>query len=203
MDKFWDFLRNHRIIAHLLCMIAVAVVLFVALNIWLSSYTRHNDLTVLPSVKYLQVEEAAEVLGRHNLRYEIIDSIFNEKATPGMVVEQTPAAETKIKEERIVYLTINAYSPEAVKVPAIINTSLRQAEAQLKSVGIRNIHIEHLPSPYKGLVLDVKCEGRTIEEGEKVATSSTITLVVGSGFDEPNDSVATEEIVTDEEFLIF
>lgn len=202
MDKFWEFLRSHRIIAHLLWMIVVAVLLFVALNIWLNSYTRHNDLTVLPSVKYLQVEEAAEILGRHNLRYEIIDSIFNEKATPGMVVEQTPAAETKIKEERIVYLTINAYSPKAVKVPAIINTSLRQAEAQLKSVGLKNIFIEYRPSPYKGLVLDVKSEGSSIREGEKVPTTGTITLIVGKGENEENDSIA-EEIVTDEEFLIF
>lgn len=179
-------------------MMVVAVLLFVALNVWLTSYTRHNDLTVLPSVKYMQVEEAVEILSRHNLRYEIIDSVFNEKATPGMVVDQSPAADTKIKEERIVYLTINAYSPKAVKVPAIINTSIRQAEAQLKSVGLKNIIVEYRKSPYKGLVLDVKCDGSTIDEGEKVPTTGTITIIVGKG--EESDSIA-DEIVIDEDFL--
>lgn len=181
MDKIFAFLRNHRIISNLLMMFVILIILFIALNVWLRSYTRHDDLTLLPSVKYLSVEEAADIFKRHNLKYEIIDSVFNDRATPGMIVEQVPAADTKVKEERTIYLTINAYSPKSAKIPAIINTSIRQAEAQLKSVGFKNISIRLEPSPYKGLVLDVKHDGKSISENEKLPTSSRITLIVGEG----------------------
>lgn len=181
MDKIFAFLRNHRIISNLLMMFVILIILFIALNVWLRSYTRHDDLTLLPSVKYLSVEEAADIFKRHNLKYEIIDSVFNDRATPGMIVEQVPAADTKVKEERTIYLTINAYSPKSAKIPAIINTSIRQAEAQLKSVGFKNISVRLESSPYKGLVLDVKHDGKSISENEKLPTSSRITLIVGEG----------------------
>ena len=199
MDKILAFLKNHRIITTLLLMMTILIVIFIALNMWLRSYTRHDDLTLLPSVKYLSVEEAAEVFERHNLKYEIIDSVFNDRATPGMIVEQVPAADTKVKEERTIYLTINAYSPKSAKVPAIINTSIRQAEAQLKSVGFKNFDVKLEPSPYKGLVLDMICDGKSIAENEKLPTSSRITLIVGEGENEATtdsiDEIDSEEVL--------
>lgn len=201
MEKIWDFFRNHRIIANLLMMIGVAIILFIGLNIWLRSYTRHDDLTSLPSVKYLSVEEAVEVLTRHNLRYEIIDSVYIDNADPGIIIEQIPAPETKVKEDRTIYLTINAYSPKTVKVPNIINASIRQGEAQLKSVGFRNIIVEYKESPYKDLVLDVKCDGHSIQSNEKVPTVATITMVVGQGHVEESDSTATDEVLIVDDLL--
>lgn len=200
MDKFFAFLRNHRIISNLLIMFVILVILFISLNVWLRSYTRHDDLTLLPSVKYLTIEEAADIFKRHNLKYEIIDSVFNDRATPGMIVEQVPAADTKVKEERTIYLTINAYSPKSAKIPTIINTSIRQAEAQLKSVGFKNIEIMLKPSPYKGLVLDVKHDGKSIAENEKIPTSSRITLIVGEGEQAAENDSVNE--IDNEEFLL-
>ncbi|MBP3350559.1 MAG: PASTA domain-containing protein [Bacteroidaceae bacterium] len=201
MDKIFAFLRNHRIISNLLMMFVILIILFIALNVWLRSYTRHDDLTLLPSVKYLSVEEAADIFKRHNLKYEIIDSVFNDRATPGMIVEQVPAADTKVKEERTIYLTINAYSPKSAKIPAIINTSIRQAEAQLKSVGFKNISVRLEPSPYKGLVLDVKHDGKSISENEKLPTSSRITLIVGEG-EQVAESDSTAEGDDDEMMFV-
>lgn len=200
MDKIFAFLRNHRIISNLLIMFVILVILFISLNVWLRSYTRHDDLTLLPSVKYLTIEEAADIFKRHNLKYEIIDSVFNDRATPGMIVEQVPAADTKVKEERTIYLTINAYSPKSAKIPTIINTSIRQAEAQLKSVGFKNIEIMLKPSPYKGLVLDVKHDGKSIAENEKIPTSSRITLIVGEGEQAAENDSVNE--IDNEEFLL-
>ncbi|MBR3951529.1 MAG: PASTA domain-containing protein [Bacteroidaceae bacterium] len=200
MDKIFAFLRNHRIISNLLIMFVILVILFISLNVWLRSYTRHDDLTLLPSVKYLTIEEAADIFKRHNLKYEIIDSVFNDRATPGMIVEQVPAADTKVKEERTIYLTINAYSPKSAKIPTIINTSIRQAEAQLKSVGFKNIEIMLKPSPYKDLVLDVKHDGKSIAENEKIPTSSRITLIVGEGEQAAENDSVNE--IDNEEFLL-
>ena len=205
MKKFLDFLKNHRIIATLLSMLLVTIVLFVGLNIWLNSYTRHNDATQLPSVKYMPIDEATYILQRHGLRYEIIDSIYNENATPGIVMEQIPAPDSKVKEGRVIYLTINAFTPRTIRVPHLINTSVRQAKAQLASVGFKNIEIQYKESPYKDLVLDIKQNGQSVVGGEQVAASTTIVLVVGEGESSDNtaasDSISQEEIIVEDDFF--
>ena len=43
---------------------------------WLDSYTRHNEAVVVPDVKGLGMEEAAEFFKNSNLRYNVIDSVF-------------------------------------------------------------------------------------------------------------------------------
>ncbi len=205
MKKFLDFLKNHRIIATLLSMLLVTIVLFMGLNIWLNSYTRHNDATQLPSVKYMPIDEATYILQRHGLRYEIIDSIYNENATPGIVMEQIPAPDSKVKEGRVIYLTINAFTPRTIRVPHLINTSVRQAKAQLASVGFKNIEIQYKESPYKDLVLDIKQNGQSVVGGEQVAASTTIVLVVGEGESSDNtsasDSISQEEIIVEDDFF--
>lgn len=205
MKKFLDFLKNHRIIATLLSMLLVTIVLFMGLNIWLNSYTRHNDATQLPSVKYMPIDEATYILQRYGLRYEIIDSIYNENATPGIVMEQIPAPDSKVKEGRVIYLTINAFTPRTIRVPHLINTSVRQAKAQLASVGFKNIEIQYKESPYKDLVLDIKQNGQSVVGGEQVAASTTIVLVVGEGESSDNtaasDSISQEEIIVEDDFF--
>lgn len=205
MKKFLDFLKNHRIIATLLSMLLVTIVLFMGLNIWLNSYTRHNNATQLPSVKYMPIDEATYILQRYGLRYEIIDSIYNENATPGIVMEQIPAPDSKVKEGRVIYLTINAFTPRTIRVPHLINTSVRQAKAQLASVGFKNIEIQYKESPYKDLVLDIKQNGQSVVGGEQVAASTTIVLVVGEGESSDNtaasDSISQEEIIVEDDFF--
>ncbi|MBR6749305.1 MAG: PASTA domain-containing protein [Bacteroidaceae bacterium] len=202
MKKFWDFLKNHRIITTLLLMLLVTIILFIGLNIWLNSYTRHNDATQLPSVKYMTVDEATHILQRYNLRYEIIDSIYNEKAAPGIVMDQIPAPDSKVKEGRVIYLTINAFSPRTIKLPHIINSSVRQAKAQLQSLGFRNIEIQYQPSPYKDLVLNVKHDNKTVSGGEQVEATAHIVLVVGKGQSNTNEYVSMSDTLQEEETIV-
>lgn len=198
MKKFWDFLKNHRIITTLLSMLLITIVLFILLNIWLNAYTRHNDVRLLPSVKYLSIEEASQVLQRYGLRYEIIDSVYNEKATPGVIMDQIPQPDSKIKEGRIIYLTINAFNPRTIKLPNLINTSARQARAQLASLGFKNIEISYQPSPYKDLVLSVKYKGKELSGGEYIGVSEPVTLVVGEGETEDDENVTANDSLHEE-----
>lgn len=203
MNKFLDFLRNHRIITTLLSIFLVTIVLFIALNIWLYSYTRHNDVTQLPSVKYLTVDEAAEILHRHGMKYEIMDSVYNEKAEPGIVMDQIPAADSKIKEGRVIYLTINAFSPRTIRIPNhLINSSARQAKAQLASIGFKKIEIEYEESPYKDLVLSIKNNGRHVDAGDEIPASSTIVLVVGKGLEEDDEYVSKSDTIQEEDVVV-
>lgn len=196
MSKILAFFKQHPIIATLLEIMVVAVILCTILIFWLDSYTRHGTATIVPSVRYLTVAEASDILSRKGFRCEVIDSLFNDRVAPGVVVEQTPDAESRVKEGRIIYLTINAFSPKKVTMPSLIDGSARQAQAILRALGFDNVRIEYEPSPYKDLVLDVLCNGRQVESGEKIPMTSRITLIVGMG-DMPADSLSSEMAAAD------
>lgn len=196
MSKILAFFKQHPIIATLLEIMVVAVILCTILIFWLDSYTRHGTATIVPSVRYLTVAEASDILSRKGFRCEVIDSLFNDRVAPGVVVEQTPDAESRVKEGRIIYLTINAFSPKKVTMPSLIDGSARQAQAILRALGFDNVRIEYEPSPYKDLVLDVLCNGRQVESGEKIPMTSHITLIVGMG-DMPADSLSSETAAAD------
>lgn len=196
MSKILAFFKQHPIIATLLEIMVVAVILCTILIFWLDSYTRHGSATIVPSVRYLTVAEASDILSRKGFRCEVIDSLFNDRVAPGVVVEQTPDAESRVKEGRIIYLTINAFSPKKVTMPSLIDGSARQAQAILRALGFDNVRIEYEPSPYKDLVLDVLCNGRQVESGEKIPMTSRITLIVGMG-DMPADSLSSETAAAD------
>ena len=196
MSKILAFFKQHPIIATLLEIMVVAVILCTILIFWLDSYTRHGTATIVPSVRYLTVAEASDILSRKGFRCEVIDSLFNDRVAPGVVVEQTPDAESRVKEGRIIYLTINAFSPKKVTMPSLIDGSARQAQAILRALGFDNVRIEYEPSPYKDLVLDVLCNGRQVDSGEKIPMTSRITLIVGMG-DMPADSLSSETAAAD------
>ena len=196
MSKILAFFKQHPIIATLLEIMVVAVILCTILIFWLDSYTRHGTATIVPSVRYLTVAEASDILSRKGFRCEVIDSLFNDRVAPGVVVEQTPDAESRVKEGRILYLTIKAVSPKKVTMPSLIDGSARQAQAILRALGFDNVRIEYEPSPYKDLVLDVLCNGRQVESGEKIPMTSRITLIVGMG-DMPADSLSSETAAAD------
>lgn len=196
MSKILAFFKQHPIIATLLEIMVVAVILCTILIFWLDSYTRHGTATIVPSVRYLTVAEASDILSRKGFRCEVIDSLFNDRVAPGVVVEQTPDAESRVKEGRIIYLTINAFSPKKVTMPSLIDGSARQAQAILRALGFDNVRIEYEPSPYKDLVLDVLCNGRQVESGEKIPMTSRITLIVGMG-NMPADSLSSETAAAD------
>lgn len=190
-----SFFKNHLIISNLLIMVVVTIILFLGVNIWLKSYTHHNQSITLPNVVNLTIEEAAAELGKYNLRYEITDSLHVDSLAPGVVVLQIPSAHSKVKDGRTapIFLTINALSPKTVKLPYLVNTSVRQAESQLKNLGFRNIVIRTKASPYKDLVLSVKSNGRDVKSGEELSIKDQIVLYIGAG--RPNEYSSASDVM--------
>jgi len=121
--------------------IIYAVLIFTAIvfaSKWfLNCITRHGDSSPVPDFKGLHVNDAKQLAGEHDLRIEVSDSIFTASALPGAVLEQHPKAETHVKKNRMIYLTINCITPKKIEVPNVVGHSLRQAKAVLGSKGIR------------------------------------------------------------------
>ncbi|WP_304609199.1 PASTA domain-containing protein [Muribaculum intestinale] len=195
LRRSMSFMKRHPILFNFLLIILVGFsVIWMAL-IGLDVWTDHGAYEVVPDMKGLSYNQAVKALESVGLKPELSDSIYDMTTAPGTVLEQSPRARTKVKPHRTVYLTVTAFSPKMISLPAVTDMSLRQARSTLEGAGIRNICEVLVPSEYKDLVLGVKFNGVSVQPGARVPTSATITIEVGEGLSLDVDSVDTLEAI--------
>ena len=196
------FKKGHIIV--LLINIAVAcIVLFligyIVLN-RLEKYTNHGYYITVPELRGLTPDEAEPFAKEKNLQILVIDSIYDNNAKPGTIVEQFPSPNAHVKNNRAIQLTINANAPEKIIFPNLRNVAFRQSLQRLKNLGLNVGRIEYVPSNFKNLVLDFKYEGNIIEpnsliqKGETVAEAKAMLLRAFLNVGEilPDNTVKTE-----------
>lgn len=179
-----DFLKKFTgniYVRNIILIIIVASGLIAITLFCLNKYTRHNETIEVPDLKGLQIQDAASIISSSNLRYEVVDSVYNQEGIPGAIVEQIPLGKSHVKEGRTIYLTIQAKTEQLVSIPDLEDASLRQAESLLKSLGFNRINIEKVPSQYQDLVFGVVYKGITVKPGQKIPKNSILTLRVGDG----------------------
>lgn len=171
-----------NIIAALILFIIIGSVVIFGLN----NYTKHGDYIVVPAFNDLTPDEAEQIATHNNLRVVIIDSIFDEEAKPGTILEQYPSAGSQVKDKRLIHLTINAQSPEKIAFPNLQNAAYRQTLQTLESKGFKIGHIEFAPSEFKNLVLGLTYGGREITPGTLLPKGTTVNIILGDGNSEDN-----------------
>ena len=203
MKEYIIKILKNPFVFNLLLAGVITLVLLGGVMFWLSSYTRHNEAVVVPDVRGLKVEEAAEYFDRSNLRYNVIDSVFSSDVPAGAIVEMIPEAGAKVKDGRIVFITINASTTQMAPMPNVQDLSFRQAQALLEATGFNSVEIEYVPGDYKDLVVGVEHRGRMLSSEEKVSLKAALVLKVSNGEGEmlttPTDSTAVEELDSEEE----
>lgn len=151
MSNFFVKLIKNPFVINLLLVIVVSCGVVYGVLAWLDSYTRHNQAVVVPDVKGMKLEDAAEFFGNNKLRYNVIDSVFSKDVAPGSIVELVPGVGSKVKEGRIVFVTINALTSQMAVIPEVEDLSFRQAYALLRARGFSSVEIEYVPGDYKDL----------------------------------------------------
>lgn len=192
------------IIVNLLAMGVVGIaVIWLALG-WLNIWTGHGKELVVPDVKGQTFENARLMLEEAGLSVELADSVYDDKAQRGAVVDQNPKVNTRVKPGRTIYLTINAFSPKTVSIPNLTDISSRQARSILEGLGIKDVVEEMVISEYKNLVLGARYNGKRLTAGARVPVNARIILEVGDGMPELPDSVApTDSVAFSEEVSFF
>lgn len=166
----------------LLLAVAILFVLVFLLMHWLTYRTNHGQEIEVPDLSKLSEVQAAEKLGAQNLEYVILDSVDYVKDYPKRsVVVQDPAAGSKVKEGRTVYLKINSSGFTQVQMPNLIEKTYRQAVPTLKALGLVEGKITYKPYLGKDMVLEMRIDGRRVNPGDKVWKSSVVDLVLGDG----------------------
>lgn len=154
-----------------------AVVL--VLQLLLALFTRHNKELSVPDFTALDMSTVEEVAQKMDLRVEIADSVFVKHLPLGVVFSQNPAAGSRVKKNRRIFITINSTVPRMVQVPSVVGYSLRQAAAELSAVGLSVGKLKYVSDIATNNVLRQQYKGRDIAGGRKVETQSQIDLVLG------------------------
>ena len=179
--NFWKETKLGFILSNLLIAAAVVLVVVIILLVYLRKYTAHKVEIEVPKITELYLEEAKLTLESQGLHLEVIDSTYSNKAPLGTIVEQNPAANSKVKQGRTIYAIQNARFRRPVVVPELRDVSLRQAEVTLKALGLEVDSIIYEPSTYRNIILDMRSEGVSVEAGVRLAEGSKVSLVVGKG----------------------
>ncbi len=198
MKDFLIKIIKHPFFITLVAAVVVSFVILYGTLKWLDSYTRHNEAVVVPDVKGLKMEEAAPFIKNNGLKYSIIDSVYSKSVAPGAIVEIIPAPGSKVKTNRILFLTVNAITSQMGEIPEVEDISFRQAYALLKNRGFESVEIVYVNGVYKDLAIGVELRGRLLERGDMVPLNSPLVLKVSSGNTDPflYDSLSID--ITDE-----
>lgn len=169
--------------ANFLAIIISIIILFTVISFILNSVTRHGESLTVPDIRGMKISEASKILSEKKLRFVITDSIYFSDKPVLSVIEQNPSPQTKVKEGRMIYITLNSNSAPIILIPTLVDLSIRQASSVLQSSGLKTGRLIYRPDIAQNVVLDVLYKGQSISSGTKIAKGSTIDLVLGDGLD--------------------
>ena len=176
-----SFLKNKSFYKHTLLALITLVLLFFGWLKYLDYYTLHNKYIQVPNFNNLPISELDSIVEANDIRYVIIDSIFDKSKEKGIVVKQDPSPLTNVKRNRKIYLIINSLQSRKVEFPDIYDLSLRQAIRKLKKEGFEVGTLEYRADIATNKVLDYKINGLKIEIGQELYFGTIVDLVIGKG----------------------
>jgi eukaryotic-like serine/threonine-protein kinase len=179
--NFIQFITTKRFVKHFALSLLITLVLSWIILAFLKQYTKHGASAVVPSFVGLSLSELNNFEASHDFDIAIVDSVYDYTKKGGTIVSQDPLPSSKVKPGRTIYLSVVAYLPEQVKMPALVDLSLRQAKALLQTYGLKLGFVKIVPDPAKNAVIQATYKGRGIQSGTAISKGSPIDLYVGSG----------------------
>jgi len=180
MNKLFQYLRTttfrKNLIAAIVAIFAFLLIAFFTLRL----YTRHGETYEVPELKGMTIDQATEILLAKGFEYQI-DSVYQVDATPGLVIDQDPAAKTAVKENRTLYLTIITKTAPEVGFPELIDKTFIEVKALLSSYGLKLGDTTYTADIAKDVVLNATFGGQNINSGRSIPKGSRIDLVLGDG----------------------
>ncbi|MCX7696897.1 MAG: PASTA domain-containing protein [Bacteroidales bacterium] len=186
--SFFSLITKKYFWKHTLLMLFITFILVLLIQIFLRFITFHGEKLEVPDFTGMNIVELQVNKEFRHFQFEVIDSVYNNDKNPGTVVSQIPSPGSFVKKGRKIYLTIISFSPEMTKMPNLIDLSLRESQAILKTYGLKIGKIEYVPDIGR-TVIRAKYKGNVIAWGAPIPKGSKVDLVVGNG----SRSVDSEE----------
>jgi beta-lactam-binding protein with PASTA domain len=149
---------------------------------YFDSYTNHGQEINVPVLLGNNLEDVPRLLSGLELRYEVIDSIYDPSLLEGTVVYQSPMPSDStgmgVKGGRVIKVRVSKQT-RLVDLPFVVSKSRRFAETVLVTKGLRT-KTSFVPSNEdQGSVIEQKYNGKKVVKGMKIPINSVIELVVG------------------------
>jgi len=178
--KIKDFLS--LLVKHVGYSIIISIAIIGVLLLIINLYTYHKRAFPVPDFYGMTKKEVIKTAKEKHLRYEITDSIYQQDAKKGAVIDQHPSPGFKVKKNRRIFLILNAHKPDKVEMPDLNQQTLRQAKSILENKGLYIGDIIYKPDMAINRVLKQKHKGKEIKPGREIEKGSSIDLVLGNGY---------------------
>ena len=185
----FQFITKRPFWMNLLAGLVLMVVLLFLLSIMLGPCTRHGKNKTVPNVVGKSFAEAQKILDNSGFDVAVQDSIYTDTTAKGTVLRQVPEGDATVKISRTVYLTINRQVPPVVEMPNLKDFSFRNAELQLKNMGLRVGDTLYVHDFARNTVQEQRYKGSPIAPGTKIQQGSVIDLVLSDGVGEAEFAV--------------
>jgi beta-lactam-binding protein with PASTA domain len=161
------------------------MIIIVCVLVWLTLfalriYTRHGNYYIVPDYTGQNIDD---ILSKQPsvFNFVVIDSAFDLDKPKGTILHQDPYPDSKVKENRKIYLTIVSSTPEKTSMPDLRFLTLRQAINTLESCGLKIGKIFYIPTFDADAVQQQRYNGKIILAGTRLDKGSVVELTVGIG----------------------
>jgi beta-lactam-binding protein with PASTA domain len=178
---FFRFLFSKKFLKHFIGIIVLGAILVWVILFVLKIYTRHGDYLQVPDFSGMTIDQVTANSDFDKYRFVVVDSVFDLTRPKGTVLNQDPYPGSRVKEGRMIYLTIVSVIPEKTTMPDLKNLSLRQAVSTLRSLGLKVGAIQYVPAFDEDAVQQQRYNGDVIAPGTRLDKGSRIDLTVGTG----------------------
>lgn len=137
-----------------------------------------------PDLVGLGLVQAKRILQQEKLHVIVKDSLYSEIAKLDEVLEQSPKAGGKLKEDGTVYLVVSKGS-KLVQVPNVIGSSFQEALITLRNYNLRYSIVDSLYSDTAPRNTVMRC---TPMAGSKIEKKGTVKLYLSKGLESSPDS---------------
>jgi len=180
---------------NLLALLIATILVIFAVKKGLEMYTHHGEEIEIPSVIGKTPADARYIMESAKLDCMVTDSAFDRSLPAGIIIAQKPVPGSHVKEGRVISLTVNSSTAPTMTLPDIVgNSSMREAQERLRQLGFKLGPVEYVNGD-KDWVYGIRCNGRSVSNGDRIPVESTITLQVGQGIitDSIGDDVFLDE----------
>lgn len=179
-NEFKLFIFSRTFLRQLLIAAGLFLILLLVLINCLAFITRHGEEVTVPSVISLQASAATKLLLDQNFKVQI-DSVFVNDKPGGTIIDQSPAAGSKVKSGRSIYLTMVTFLAPQVKLPRFEDTPYKEYQSNLATIGLGVDSVTYKPDVALDLVLGVMFKGKVLTDGISIPKGSKVNLILGDG----------------------
>ncbi len=165
---------------------AILLLAFFGLRGCLAVYTHHGEAILLPDLEGKQLEEARRIAKDRGLKLQVVKGPFDPDRDPGLVILQQPKAESRVKRNRSVYLTVLSDEAPLIKLPSLVGSyDYEQYTRRLDPLKISYYVAEQVydPKQEENTILhfyydEQKIEDQDLRKGVKVPQGARLGFVV-------------------------